>query len=135
MSTTTTTTTTTIPILSTRANIIDEEIEDNPKLFTDDEMKIDVEVDSVISPTNNNTSEFKYRKPLNTIPYKLKDNTNITNTSDIDNPNKKVKNETTEDIINKAINYVETFNGVNKKNTRIIFCILLAVLLIRLWCI
>ena len=130
-------TTITNSILSTRANIVDEEDPDDPQLFTNDEIKVDIEVDSVTSPINVNTSEFKYRKPFNTIPYKLSDTTDLKKTDKTNKTNKtdeKIKKESTEDIINKAINYVETFNtnGINKKNTRIIFCILLAVLLIRL---
>jgi hypothetical protein len=126
--------TTTIPsttqqILATPTQIDDEEVADKPALFSKDEMKIDVEVDSVTTPIGGSAAEFKYRKPLNTIPYKLSDDTSNTTTS------KKDKNESTTDIISNAIKYVETFSGVNKKNTRIIFCILLAVLLIRLFCI
>jgi len=123
------------PVINTNVKtIVDEENQENPKLFTDDDMKIDVEVDSVTSPLSISASEFKYRKPYNTIPYKLSESSlkpEKEKTPEKETP----KKETTEDIINKAINYVETFNGVNKKNTRIIFCVLLAALLIRLFCI
>jgi hypothetical protein len=138
----TTTISTTIPsitqqILATPTQIEDEEITDKPAIFTDDEMKIDVEVDSVKSPigVGAGAAEFKYSKPFNTIPFKLSDIPKTSSNTSESNSSTSSKKESTNDIINNAINYVETFSGVNKKNARIIFCILLAVLLIRLFCI
>ena len=128
---------TTQQILATPTQIEDEEVEDKPALFSKDEMKIDVEVDTVKSPVGIGASaaEFKYNKPFNTIPFKLSDTPQSSSNIMESNSSTSPKKESTSDIINKAINYVEAFSGVNKKNTRIIFCILLAVLLIRLFCI